>query len=528
MSRHEKSIYRVYHKPFPKRGRFSALCHVKPLNPVYELPVKASSAYPEVEYDFYIGNYRWGNQGDAEKVETLTQVVYTYGLISIPYSVTCVDGDGNPYPVVGMVTWHVNTNRQRTSFNIGVGGGYSYNIDSNGRLRYHSDMGNGNWYPTWTLTRQEADAFPLANLRQAVEEAIVAHNSRETGATPNPYATEDYEITTDYVKAEYQRAVRSALRFDDTQLVDYSVGAQVVPWAFQNIDVIAGRSGAFVNATKDVPLMSDNALQNLSEAFAGLASFAFSAEAASYFDRLSRLDSPVNWYKTNARGLTARAERARRRALNRAARRQRWDPADVISSLTKMSDPASDAWLKGRYAFSTSVMDLGQGWDYFYDRALQTIGKRSADYKCHGRFDRNDIVFRCNFIVREKALTGVTKFFEHCYRHGFEPNAYVMWDFVPFSFVVDWFFPIGNALEAYTRASHFVPEYWEYQPRYDGNTVMFSATYTTPTAMGPMEVYTRWYEAGPPDVEPVVMMTPGRADEPTVIKRVIDGIALFH
>jgi hypothetical protein len=273
--------------------------------------------------------------------------------------------------------------------------------------------------------------------------------------------------------------------------------------------------------------MSDNMLQNLAEALTGLAAFAFGGERASRaFDDLARQDAPVNWYRTNARGLTPKQERARLRALNKAATQAKWD-SSVIGEVSRTADPLGNAWLQGRYEFSTSVMDLGQGWHYFYDKALQAIGKRSSGYKCHG-IDQADILTQCTFHATEKALTGVTRMFEQAYRHGFEPNAYVLWDFVPFSFVVDWFVPVGDSLNAFTRASHFCPEFWQFDPVYDGKAFCYSITYEVETIHGPVQVYTRWYEAGPPEVEAAYFLKPHGANSNTTMMRLIDGIALFH
>jgi hypothetical protein len=300
----------------------------------------------------------------------------------------------------------------------------------------------------------------------------------------------------------------------------------VVPFALGQIDIITGRARAFIDATGDIPLLSENSLQNIAAAFSVLKSFAFGAkDAANYFDAVLKAQRPQDWYLRNARGRTRAQQKAIERAMNKDALR-----ALVTPDIGEHLDTAGDAWLWGRYAFSTSVSDLGTAWNYFYDLALQNMGTRSGDYKCHGsgKTDRGDVC-QCTFIAREKALEGVVKAFEHCYRYGIEPNMYVMWDFVPFSFVVDWFIPIGDSLNAYTRASHFTPEFWEFQPHYDGKQFCYSISYEEDTFLGPVSVYTRWYESSPPEVQSAYFLKQSvKAGNSTLCKRVLDGIALFH
>lgn len=388
-----------------------------------------------------------------------------------------------------------------------------------------------NMYLQHTEQHMDPDYWTAGTIIQEAELAVKTHEPtyRLNVSTKHAHWFQGAVPDIDYVKAQVSNAYQSALRYKDTELVDWSVDAlayNVTPFALGQIDVITGRARAFIDATGDIPLLSENSLQNIAAAFSVLKSFAFGAEEAGhYFDTVLKAQRPQDWYLTNARGRTRAQQKAIRRAMNKESLR-----ALVTPNIGEHLDSVGDAWLWGRYAFSTSVSDLGTAWDYFYDLALQNMGTRSTEYKCHGtgKTDRGDLC-QCTFVAQERALKGVAKAFEHCYRYGIEPNAYVMWDFVPFSFVVDWFFPIGDSLSAYTRASHFTPEFWNFLPHYDGKAFCYSLTYEEDTFLGPVSVYTRWYESSPPEVEPAYFLKQGaKAGDNTLCKRVLDGIALFH
>jgi hypothetical protein len=513
----ELTAHKVWHQPITTRkGKFSALCHAKFTNDVMTWPdcnpedaldlmhliseVGSTMAYTdhlvEGSWNTYRGHmvYRiTGPDGSPGLRSVYLWLQPCYAQVSL--EITDVYGVYKPY-TWSNETWHT---MRRSSLSLAQ---FAETLDPN----------------YWSVSTM---------IRWAEYVADTASPDIRSLWDQRPRWSVSPKVDPDYVKAQVSNAYQSALRYRDTELVDWSVDAlahNATPWALGCIDIITGRARSFIEATKDIPLLSENSLQNLFAAFSGLKAFAFGAEETSkMFDSVLKAKLPTDWYMTNARGRTPSQQRAYRRYLEKLSQR-----ILLYSDGGDRLDVASDAWLTGRYVFSTSVSDLGSAWDYFYDLALQNIGKRSGDYKCHGSSVEHDTEVACTFTARERALEGVTKFFEHCYRTGMEPNAYVMWDFVPFSFVVDWFFPVGNALNAYTRASHFTPEFWDFQPVYDGKQFCYSVKYREDTFLGPVDVYTRWYESGPPEVESAYFLRPETASTQTQCKRVLDGIALFH
>jgi hypothetical protein len=97
-------------------------------------------------------------------------------------------------------------------------------------------------------------------------------------------------------------------------------------------------------------------------------------------------------------------------------------------------------------------------------------------------------------------------------------NPYVLWDAIPFSFVVDWFAPIGDVAEAISDAKHYSSDMYEF------TSCGFSVKYT----MGEWGTrYYRWYQ-DPPEIDPSLWFKDdgGKPSGTLVAKRVGDTVAL--
>jgi len=163
-----------------------------------------------------------------------------------------------------------------------------------------------------------------------------------------------------------------------------------------------------------------------------------------------------------------------RRALIRNA-----SPSDIYQILggkvkkattkSKSLDPITNRWLEYRYGWTPLVMEL-QG-------ALKALDK-SRNIKLRGTargkaiksftsetslsnrplfnaspaFGNVDLLFTQHERVecRSYVLFEVSKDFQTARDFGFTEVPLAMWELVPFSFVVDWFIPIGDWLEAVT------------------------------------------------------------------------------
>lgn len=522
---------KVYHTTAGSRGRYSALCHAKPKKDYMIIPLQRESSFMPLgvlqflnrhtgEY-VYTGAIRL--EDFAGRNSLYCQMAYYLNaedglVVSCRISVTFSG------PISSNPKYQVTVDaRCITSATIRTDGKLRYEVRTKniiGKVQYTG-------IDNWNASNIQGDAAMLVSSYLA--QHPFSEWDRSTG-TKNP---EDWfrGDEPDYIKAQINLSLHSALKLDDLALVDYSVRPRGPrPWAFGDINLITGRAAAYTDCLGDIPNECDNALQNIVMAVSALEAIATGSSKAfakwldkqnwtTDADMVRRLSSK-NWYQTNARGLSKLERLAKQFHRDWTYLLDKTGIDEMLAAKEEGFGDLSSSWLKGRYVFSTTVMDLGQSWDYWYDQALHWIGKRSNDYKCHGKAELDFGTFQCTCVLHERALQGITKCFEEAYRHGLEPNGYVLWDFIPFSFVVDWFYPIGDALLGYTRACHFTPELWEYVPEYDGNAMCYSVAYSSQVPiLGEVSVYTRWYEPSPPEVEPAYILQAERQSARNVIPR---------
>lgn len=281
-----------------------------------------------------------------------------------------------------------------------------------------------------------------------------------------------YAERTNVLRHAHQEPTRDILG-RKTGLFTFEEDRGMPMWFEQNLDVQTGKARAYIDALEDLSTLSMNTLQNLAALYSLAAHFLFDADAT-----------------TNAVD-----------ELIKQAGGKRYMNQQYALDLPAIPAYSKNAWLGGRYIWSTSVSDAHQGFDYVMRKIWQQMKVVSDSSKCHGQATVGDTAFSCTFVCKERALQGLSKAIAKSYELGIEPNAYVLWDFVPYSFVIDWFVPIGDTLDAYTKASHYCPLYYEYLPHYGGYSMCYSLKYTARSAIGPIEVYHRWYEHDPPEVD---------------------------
>lgn len=155
------------------------------------------------------------------------------------------------------------------------------------------------------------------------------------------------------------------------------------------------------------------------------------------------------------------------------------------------------SWFQGRYVWSTSWSDASQAYHYFSTKMQQVMGTEEKMPVLHGSNRDGGVVTRVSFRVKEKVLKGLASLDKALYTYGLYPTAEVLWDFIPYSFVVDWFFPISPALAQFSRNQFYSPQYYEYV-----EGVCCSLKYESETTRHiPTQCYTRWYQPEPPEAD---------------------------
>lgn len=194
---------------------------------------------------------------------------------------------------------------------------------------------------------------------------------------------------------------------------------------------------------------------------------------------------------------------------------------DSISELVR------DSWLGYRYSYSTTVLDGEEALKYI----SRTMARRCRDssrpdwltsYGASSYVFRNvPCSFRCALAFRDLTMEAYANAWDKLYELGLQPNLYVAWDLVPYSFVVDWALPIGDILSAMDTMGHV-------------NSIksrlslpVYSLTYYRDTPEGNrVKCYTRWVGSAPSYLVGGVFAGQGPSQK-TKYKRLADAVTLF-
>lgn len=187
-------------------------------------------------------------------------------------------------------------------------------------------------------------------------------------------------------------------------------------------------------------------------------------------------------------------------------------------------------WLKSRYAVGTTIMDLQDFSKFLCKRTDQYFNFLNKNYFQHSygvakrMVDGVAVECRCKIEWRPRSLTGLKSVFKYLHDTGLEFNPYVLWDMIPYSFVVDWFAPVGDFFAVKSDAKYYTEEY------YDFASISFSLKYSMQGVNDSVGTrYTRWYQ-GPPVIDGYTWFDKGGStvSTKTKVKRLIDGGALME
>jgi len=133
----------------------------------------------------------------------------------------------------------------------------------------------------------------------------------------------------------------------------------------------------------------------------------------------------------------------------------------AISGKIGLPDAWKDSWLQYRYVGSTGMMDLTAYCDYVSKRVERFYNpwvyhKGYASYGDHS--------LSVQFYHRDRTLSGFAQLSKLAKAWGFYPSFYQAWDFVPYSFIVDWALPIGDRLEDLARQDYYTDRNFEFSP----------------------------------------------------------------
>lgn len=188
----------------------------------------------------------------------------------------------------------------------------------------------------------------------------------------------------------------------------------------------------------------------------------------------------------------------------------------------------SDVWLQYRYRYNTSIADYQEFLAFCQNMAMwgRRQGKLEVRGKAHRTIttdDGQEVPVTCVTTVRLKAkeLDQFGQIARALYHLGLGQSSYAIWDSIPYSFMVDWVFPIGNILNGYDLYKNF-------RFSYEIKEGSFSFSYTHKVARIGIKNYTRWRFHTPPKLNASYWFEDvAGTSTATSIKRGIDAATIF-
>jgi hypothetical protein len=195
----------------------------------------------------------------------------------------------------------------------------------------------------------------------------------------------------------------------------------------------------------------------------------------------------------------------------------------IIDHKVDIPDSLSSLWLSYRYTYGTGKSDL--------ENAIQ-FQKRVVDgvlfhqgFACYGVSEHTmsgvSVTCRCHIRFQQKELDYLEKISTGLYRYGLTPSFYVIWDLIPYSFIVDWFIPIGDTLSAIDKRRM-------YERTYDMSDIWFSLKYEFQDEDGVYTAYTRWGSSYLPEFQGYYSLENiGSPSQKTIGYRILDALSLL-
>jgi hypothetical protein len=171
----------------------------------------------------------------------------------------------------------------------------------------------------------------------------------------------------------------------------------------------------------------------------------------------------------------------------------------LIDRRVEIPHSLSGAWLSYRYQYGTGKLDVEEAIQFVHRHMdLQGVDEITSYGQSHTMIDGVDVTCRCCFHVKPKDVGTLDRLWRALYTYGLTPSFYVIWDMIPYSFIVDWLIPIGEIAGRMDASVAYSGTY------YDIRDIQFSLSYDTVSAAGvSTHWYTRWLQGTPPELRGV-------------------------
>jgi hypothetical protein len=196
----------------------------------------------------------------------------------------------------------------------------------------------------------------------------------------------------------------------------------------------------------------------------------------------------------------------------------------VIDHRIEIPESLADAWLSYRYQYGTGKMDVEDAIKFVSRRRdLGTLDREISSYGSYS-FDYEDttITCRCNVAVTPKDVGTLKKVWRALDTYGLTPDFYVIWDSIPYSFMVDWFLPISDiASNLDADRMYLSGEYYSF------DKLCYSLKYVRVIGDYHCQFYTRWAGSVPSSFNSLYWFDAPSGSAKTWGKRVLDAASIF-
>lgn len=197
----------------------------------------------------------------------------------------------------------------------------------------------------------------------------------------------------------------------------------------------------------------------------------------------------------------------------------------VVDHKIEIPKSLSQAWLTYRYQYTTSKLDAEEAVRFV--RRYSDLGGLDRAISCYGTSSHTfengtTVICRAECIVVPQIVNTVTRLLRTLDDYGLNPDFYVIWDMIPWSFMVDWFVPIGDMLAVEDANSKFLMgEFYKIM------NVCYSLSYTREFENAHVKCYTRWKGEVPTSLNSFYWLEPPSSSSKTTVFRVLDAASIF-
>jgi hypothetical protein len=161
----------------------------------------------------------------------------------------------------------------------------------------------------------------------------------------------------------------------------------------------------------------------------------------------------------------------------------------------------------------------------FVHRNMDLSALQNAYLKVYGTSSREidgvSILCRCCLKMRHKELDTLSNIWYNLYKYGLAPDFYVLWDSIPYSFIVDWFVPMGDMASVIDASLVYCGDSFEIKD------VVFSLQYDVIDGTDTFHQYTRWESQPLARLNSLYWLDKPEASNRTTLFRWLDGISLL-